>query len=1041
MRCLSPLTFCITLSWALPEVMFPFNSQVPPVARVGQHYEFQLSSTTFGPPSAILQYVLNGAPAWLSLDSSTRTLTGTPGPNDIGAPNFKIRAGDNEGSTDMPVTLVVVETQAPQAPPSISEYLAKAGSLSGPSSVCAYPNSAFQIAFPMGIFKDRAIQKLSYYATLVDHTPLPAWLSFDPNSLTFSGITPGEASSPQSFDVELIASDVVGFAGAWTDFTMVVSVQRLAFNTSNQIIGIPNGIPLEYKALLSQLTLNGERVEQSQIANATAQKPSWVNFDPRSLEISGNPSEHEFEEDVIITVVDNGGDQASIILHLQRCDTSANSTFLSKQQVDVNAIIGAPVNYDIGPSILAKSNLQISIDLGSATSWLQFNETDLSINGRIPTTVQPTVATATITARSFAIASSETETFHISVVSATFSQSSTATTLTSRLPPSASATSTVNGQIAASPSTKSSKMPNSAKIAISILFALILAFVALVSCQKLRRKRRKGSLTKISRPILGEAQFPSLHDSKQEPDIEKDGVKPQTARSATPDNPPQVALNLPNSRSTNTSRNRESQTSYLNEGEGTILSYHDRSSWGQAATEGHTPHHSMSIPTEIARRSRGSIQISPCRRERPRSSQLSQLHSRQLSGIGHGRHENRASQVPLGPRSPFDCMENSARGMMDSFPNPSAASKYSRATHDPRGTSIGVIGRSKSIRMVERSPATGTGGSSVLQIFDEEDDRPLEVRRQSYIRRRTASRSPFFSTVAAGSTRGSRAPSRSSSGSRYLDGPRPIFERSSSFFSGESNSILGHAIENLRRQRTQKSRTITRRSESSSLEHSGEVSLGDGPNGLAFPVQSMTASSSRQFESVSSFYSTDSSIGVSDFNIPTDVSPLEGGRQDQDLPACSTYGPQKRIERRHSGKRSAWAARLGRDYDGQIGLAPPLSTSQGEFTKTDKPSDDARESLTSSARMSQIRRSRLAAETRAWGRRLPLSPLKDVNASSGSSPGLERSFRQMNQESHDIKGKEIIGLGLTTGDDWETIHNRPSGSSQRLGMDETRAFL
>ncbi|KAL9065024.1 MAG: hypothetical protein Q9157_007626 [Trypethelium eluteriae] len=1032
---------------------------VPPAGRVGQKYEFQISLTTFEPSSTIVKYVLVGAPAWLNLDNSTRTLSGIPKQEDVGSPTFRISAIDNDGLTDMSATLVVVDSPAPQAPQEISEYLAKAGSLSGPSSVSIKPNSAFHIDFPAQLFTGEIHQQLFYYATLVDHTPLPAWLSFDSDTLQFSGTAPGETSSPQSFNVELIASDVAGFAGAWTDFTLDINQQQLAFNTSEQDINIGAGVSLEYTSLLSQLTLDGAPVKRPQIANASAQKPNWVNFDPTSLDLAGIPPEQGFQEDVIVTVVDNVGDRASIILHLQRGDTSTNSTFFSKQQGDVSATIGAPFDYYIDPDTFSKAALDITIDLGSAAPWLQFNEANYSIIGKIPTTIKPLVATATIIARPPATASSETETFHITVVSTTSPRISTATTLESPVSPSTSATSTSTGQIAASRSDRVSKMPLGAVIAISILGALILGFVALCLCRRLRKQRkqrkqpRQGSQAEVAEPILHGALPKSPRDSKHEPDLEKNDSRPRIVRSAAPENPPEVALNLSRPYNASRQQNRGSQISYLNDGEGTILSYHDRSSWGQAATEGHMPHHSMSLATEIARQSRGSMQLMPYRRAQLRSSQLSQLGPdqslvRQLSGIGHGRHDSQALQCNNGTGRRLSFTERSAQYMTEPALAPlaeeikqrRASSRYSGVTHETHDVCRRFTERSKSIRLVERSPTIGTGGSSILQALDE-DERPLEERRQSYIKRRTTSQSPFFSTGAVRHTRGSRAPSRTSSPTGDSDARRSDFDRSSSFLSRESTSILGQAIDNLRRQHARKSRVVTGCSESTSLEHHEDSRRDARVSGIPCPPQSMTAESSRQFESADSFYSTDSSIGGSEFSVSLEISPLETARRMEDFHTSRPQSHSKRVRRRPSGKRSAWAAKLGRDYNGEISQASAPSTSRDERKEMEIPFTDNHASLISSAYNSQLRRSRLAAETRAWGRRLPLSLLKDTNAGIASSPRLGVFPDQNNQERNGVKGREVIGLGLTTSGDWETTDERPSRSSQRLDSDEAPAFL
>ena len=1039
------LILWISSSLALPQIALPFNSQVPPVARVGRNYKFQLSLNTFESSSTTLTYSLIGAPTWLILDNATRTLSGTPDQRDVGPSVFNINAMSDDGSVDMAATLVVAESPAPQPPQDISKYLAKAGILSSPSSVTIHPNCAFYISFPLGLFTGADTQKLRYYSTLVDHTPLPSWLSFDQNALNFSGITPGGTSSPQTFDVDLIASDVPGFAGALIKFTILTSGHQLGFNTSEQNVSIADGGSLDYTALLSQLILDGAPIAQSQITNATVQKPEWVKFDPKSLNLGGHPPAQEFQEDIIVKVIDNYGDQASIILHLQGCDTTANSTFFSKQQGDINATIGAPLDYEIEPSIFTEDSLIVSVNFGSIAPWLQFNETDLSIYGLIPDTVQPLVATATIIARSSVTFDSDTETFHISVVPAT----------TSRRPPPASTSPTMpgNGQIASSSSSKGSKMPVGVLAAVCLVAAIIVIIPVLFVCQRFRSKRRRRYTKETSKPPSEGLPASVAHVSKQEPDLEKNEHRTRPTCSITPSDTTPGALDRGRFNSSARPQKRNSQASYLNEGEGTILSYHERSSWGRAATEGHTPHHSMSLATEIARQSRGSIQISPRRRAQLRSSQLSQLNSgqsctRRISGIGHGWDDSQTSQSHPGSGDPFSSLESAAQYLIEAFPTPSAEAsqakalptKHSRATRSLNKVTTGSVRRSKSIRQVERSPTLSTNRSSVLRSFDEEDERPLEARRQSYIRRRADNRSPFFSTVAAGSSRSSRVLYRNSSQIR-LETSNSNGNLSFSPQSNESTSILGCAIDNLRRQRAPNNRGATRFSESSSLGQPGEIRSSLGASRSAPPPLDMTANASRQTESPSSFYSTDSSAWESDLNVDTDISPLEARRRDHDSITAASNETPTRVKRRHSGKRSAWAAKLGRDFHGQIGEASPLSTPHEEQTNLDTPSNNDRASLISSGRMSQLRRSRLVAETRAWNRRLPLSPLKDANVNSAISPNLEGPPEQIYGETNNAKGRNVVGLGLATDDDLETIHDRSNRECQELEREETPCFL
>lgn len=92
-------------SWLLPslvtailQVNYSLNVQLPPVARVDEPYQYQFAPTTFETDSGKVQYSLIGNPAWLSLDSNSRTLSGTPRISDIGEIDFKIAAAGSAGA-------------------------------------------------------------------------------------------------------------------------------------------------------------------------------------------------------------------------------------------------------------------------------------------------------------------------------------------------------------------------------------------------------------------------------------------------------------------------------------------------------------------------------------------------------------------------------------------------------------------------------------------------------------------------------------------------------------------------------------------------------------------------------------------------------------------------------------------------------------------------------------------------------------------------------------------------------------------------------
>jgi Ca2+-binding RTX toxin-like protein len=132
-------------------------------------------------------------PAWLAFDAATRTFSGTPENGDVGAISVRVTATDESGRTASDVFAVAVANtnDAPTLAAPIADQ-------SGQETV------AFSFTVPAGTFADvDAGDALTYAAG-----PLPAWLSFDAATRTFSG-TPASADIGTS-SIEVRASDSAG---------------------------------------------------------------------------------------------------------------------------------------------------------------------------------------------------------------------------------------------------------------------------------------------------------------------------------------------------------------------------------------------------------------------------------------------------------------------------------------------------------------------------------------------------------------------------------------------------------------------------------------------------------------------------------------------------------------------------------------------------------------------------------------------------------------------------------------------------------------
>ncbi|THY82225.1 hypothetical protein D6C95_08834 [Aureobasidium pullulans] len=603
-----------TLASALPQVAFPFNSQVPSVARANEAYAFQLAPTTFvSGDGSTLVYSLLSAPAWLSLESTTRTLYGTPDQGNTGPNVFKIVATGNDGSANMDCTLVVASNRAPTLAGNISSDLARSGPLSGPTTLLLQPSTAFAITFSDDLFGDPGTIK-SYYATMADRTPLPSWLKFESSSLTFWGMTPVLVTGSQTYGVNFIASDVAGFAGATTTFSLLISSNQLAFDTQTENITVTPEESVTLGPFRRRLQINGGQISDSQIQRAVAKAPEWLTFQNSSLELKGTPPQDFTSQTISITVTDTYGDTAVKNIFLR----SANASLFDHKIGNLTATAGKPFSYTLAPSLFSQSDLNIELDVGNASSWLAYDASKRQLEGTPPATAKASANTMTLIASS--ASDSETQTFFINLKAAAIVGSpstSQATTSTTPIPTSTSLPSVTSS--AAPSKDRSMTAGIIVGIVIGCLAVLALFFaIAMLCCR--RRRKQKQPRKKIEkgdiRPIVpyGDQEPMMVEHNHDEEKFIGSPVK------HSPDEPPQLEVDLPMPMQPpvkprhflggrDARQSKLSVVSSLGDGEAAIQADSNIPVWGRDSGTTHTPHHSYSAATELARQnSRASRQ-------------------------------------------------------------------------------------------------------------------------------------------------------------------------------------------------------------------------------------------------------------------------------------------------------------------------------------------------------------------------------------------------------------------------------------------------
>ncbi|KAI9642779.1 polarity establishment/cellular polarization [Ciborinia camelliae] len=470
---------------AIPTIAYPINAQFPPIARVSIPYSYTFPQSTFTSTSS-LSYGLLNPPPWLSIDSTSRTLSGTPSSNDVGTGTvteitFGVIASDSSGSVTSNTTLVVSKNSAPTIKIPAQSQLASDGPFSAPSTLLYHPSSPFEISFDLSTFSSSGKTNLNYYALTADDTPLPSWVLFDESTLTFSGQTPEYASliqPPQTFGIQLIASDITGYSGASIPFNIRVGVHLLAFSIVNSVVSVTPGVEVNYTGLQNSLQLDGQAANVSSIVSVTAQTPAWLTFDNNTLSLTGTPPSNAISYNVSVQAVDIYGDNVNTVVLIK----IATALFVGPIK-DVNATVGSKFSFNLGAYIENTYDTTLTAQVSPPTDWIYFDSHGFVISGKVPSSAKPSNINITLTATSKTSKRSSSESFNLAI-NASDRTSSTG---------SPSATPSALNKPGASGANPSSRKDLSKGVIAAIVVPVLIVFIALILCLFYYRKRRSSS--------------------------------------------------------------------------------------------------------------------------------------------------------------------------------------------------------------------------------------------------------------------------------------------------------------------------------------------------------------------------------------------------------------------------------------------------------------------------------------------------------------------------------------------------------------------
>lgn len=501
-----------------PTLSFPINSQVPPVARIGELFSFSFSDSTFtSSDGSSLSYALSDPPSWLSLDSNARQLHGTPQDEDIAAGtvvgvNITLVARDSTGPTSDDATLVVSRNPAPTVQIPISEQMHTFGTYSNPSSILCSPEENFKFRFASNTFSHSSV--LNYYSVLVDNSPLPAWLSFDAGTLVFAGTTPPFSSlvePPQTFSVKLIASDVTGFSATSVTFSIVVGSHTLTTSEPDITLNATAGEPLSYGGLMGTIQMDGQVAEPSQVNVTTEGLPSWLSFDPASWNISGTPPDSAQSATFTVLVGDAYTDSLNVTVGVQL--TTSDSLFQSTFPA-LTVKPGGSFSFALGSYLLDPEDSDVTTNVQPATSWIYWDVSSLTLSGDAPSSAQKSMVNVTFTVVSRSsteakrtIGAGQSQELIIQIESVAESTTATGVSTTSQSSsPTASSTSTT----AAAPADKTSASQSIKWTVVAVVISAV-ALIAIIAslcfwyCN--RRKNKRHSRSTLSSGPYPESTF------------------------------------------------------------------------------------------------------------------------------------------------------------------------------------------------------------------------------------------------------------------------------------------------------------------------------------------------------------------------------------------------------------------------------------------------------------------------------------------------------------------------------------------------------
>ncbi|KAK4685076.1 axial budding pattern protein 2, partial [Tremellales sp. Uapishka_1] len=394
------LVVSLPISLATPTLVYALQDQLPPVARVGKEFVFDIYPTSFNSTSTIT-YTTSTLPTWLTFSSPFITFYGTPALTDIGSTTVTLTATDASGSVASSFVLLVTNYSVPAVHQSFQTQLASASLhafssasvLPGKTGVSITPYWSFSLGFQYDTFRisyeEPEDGDLYFAAHQRGMAGLPNWLEFNNETFTFTGVAPGEGS----YTIVATGSDEWGYTGAQTSFVIEVGVgEGIEIAAGQNLTGVltMSTTQVSHQISLDNVLLGGEKVTDSEVTlDADTSSYPWLSFDSATRTLSGTTPD-DFQNGTIASLslpISISSTNTSNTLHLDTwLSLDVLPYFFSTFNLpNATATPSQAFSFDLSQYLTNKTaTVNATVSPTDAASWLTFDSSNLTLVGTPP---------------------------------------------------------------------------------------------------------------------------------------------------------------------------------------------------------------------------------------------------------------------------------------------------------------------------------------------------------------------------------------------------------------------------------------------------------------------------------------------------------------------------------------------------------------------------------------------------------------------------------------------------------------------------------